>query len=267
MVQTSNANIVGILIIISLVIFAVALLMRKKEYSNPIHEFLGSSDSGGSDIDNKMIDFYHKVLTKYVDYYRRLNQPNRKKFIDRLHAFIEKMEFQGQNGQEINLKVCVLCAAGAIQISMGLDTYLFNTYHTIVVYPRQFFSERHGAYVKGGAGNGDAIFFSLEDLIAGFENPHNALNVGLHEMAHAIHVEYFDAKFEAKFPNWERVALQEVTKLRHEKNPVLRNYAAQNKHELFAVCIETFFEQPNEFKAQIPVLYDSMCDLLNQRPV
>ena len=86
-------------------------------------------------------------------------------------------------------------------------------------------------------------------------------------MAHAIHVEYFDDKFEAKFPNWERVALQEVTKLRHEKNSVLRNYAGQNKHELFAVCVETFFEQPGELKAKIPVLYETMCDLLNQRPV
>jgi len=268
MIQLASSNLFGLLVLIALIVFAIRIFWRRGGYVNPMNQFLGNdSTSHVKDLNNKLIDFYHQVLTKYIDYYRKLDKPGRKKFINRLHEFIEQMEFTGEQGQEINLKVCVLCAAPAIQISMGLDTYLFNSFHTIIVYPRQFYSERHGAYVKGGAGNGHAIFFSLEDLIRGFEIPDDARNLGLHEMAHAIHVEYFDDKFEAKFPKWEKLAKEELKKISTRSDSVLRNYAEKNTHELFAVCVETFFEQPNQLKAQSPVLYDMMCELLNQRPL
>lgn len=268
MIQHASSNWFGTFILVALVAFAIMMIRKRSGFVNPMHDMLdNNSYSGSKDLNNKLIDYYHQVLTKYIDYYRKLDKPDRRKFINRLHEFIETMEFRGEEGQEINLKVCVLCAAPAIQISMGLDTYIFNSYHTIIVYPRQFYSERHGAYVKGGAGNGHVIFFSLEDLMKGFAIPDDALNLGLHEMAHAIHVEYFDDKFEAKFPKWEKLAKEELKKLSSRSNSVLRNYAENNTHELFAVCVETFFEQPNQLKAQSHPLYEMMCELLNQRPI
>jgi len=267
LIQSGGLDLIGLMILIGLIVFAFVMFKRKSSYSNPMMDFLYPSKVLTiKELNNQLIDFYDKIFNRYVDFYRKLDRIKRKKFIDRSHEFIQKMNFIGRDGQEINLKVCALCAAPAIQISLGLDTYLFNSYHTIVVYPKQFYSETQKAFVKGGVSRGDVIFFSLEDLIKGYENPNDALNLGLHEMAHAIHIEYFDQKFEARFPRWEKIAIEEVAKLRYEKDPVLRNYAGQNKHELFAVCIETFFEQPNELKAQTPLLYDAMADLLNQRP-
>lgn len=261
-----DINTVGLIVFVVLLLFAIYFLRRKKGSSNPQSLWLNQeSASDLKDLDEKFIDFYHQVLTKYIAYYRNLSHADRKKFIDRLHELIENMKFLGQDGQEINLKVCILCCAPVTQITMGLETYLFNNFHTIIVYPRQFYSQKQAAYVKGGVSRGDAIFFSYEDLIKGYAIPNDALNLGLHEMAHAIHIEYFDEDFERRFPDWEKVAEQEVLKMRHQQEPVLRNYAGQNKHELFAVCIETFFEQANEMKLRAPVLYESMCNLLNQR--
>ncbi|MBI3133289.1 MAG: zinc-dependent peptidase [Bacteroidetes bacterium] len=269
--QTSpDYNTIGIVIFIFLVVLAYYIIrrFRSSTVADPQSLWLNSEKSGAlKDIDAKLIDFYHQVLTKYVAYYRELDQPKRKKFITRLHELIEHMEFLGEQGQEINLKVSTLCCAPVIQITMGLDTYLFNSYHTIVVYPRRFFSEKQAAYVKGGVSRGDVIFFSFEDLLKGYAIPNDALNLGLHEMAHAIHIEYFDEAFERRFPQWEKTAEQEVVKMRYQQDPVLRNYAGQNKHELFAVCVETFFEQAAEMKLKAPGLYEAMCDLLNQRPV
>lgn len=262
-----NGNSVGLAVFMVLLVFAFFILKRRKSISNPQSMWLDSESAGRlKDLDNKLIDFYHQVLNKHVEYYRQLSQADRKKFIDRLHELIEQMEFIGERGQEINLKVSILCCAPVIQITMGLDTYLFNNYHTIVVYPGQFYSEKQEAYVKGGVSRGDVIFFSYEDLLKGYAIPNDALNLGLHEMAHAIHIEYFDEDFERRFPEWERVAEQEVIKMRNLKDPILRNYAGQNKHELFAVCIETFFEQADDMKTQAPGLYDAMCSLLNQDP-
>lgn len=230
--------------------------------------WIGIENAGSyKDLDNKLISFYHQLLTKYIDYYRKLGKADRKKFIDRLHELIEHMEFQGRDGQAINLKVSALCCAPVIQITMGLDTWLFNQYHTIVVYPRQFYSEAQRTYVKGGVSRGDAIFLSYEDLLKGYAHPSDALNLGLHEMAHAIHIEYFDDDFEKRFPQWEKAAEHEVIKMRGQQDKILRNYAGQNKHELFAVCIETFFEQPGEMNSKAPGLFQAMCSLLNQNPM
>jgi Mlc titration factor MtfA (ptsG expression regulator) len=264
--SSTDTNTVGLFIFIALVFFAIYILRRKKKFVDPRSMWLNADEASQiKDLDNKFIDFYHQVLNKYVVYYRNLNHADRKKFIDRLHELIENMKFMGQDGQEINLKVCILCCAPVTQITMGLETYLFNNFHTIIVYPRQFYSEKQAAYVKGGVSRGDAIFFSYEDLVKGYAVPNDALNLGLHEMAHAIHIEYFDEDFERRFPQWEKIAEQEVLKMRYQQDPILRNYAGQNKHELFAVCIETFFEQANEMKLRAPVLYEAMCNLLNQR--
>ena len=263
---SSNSTFIAF-IVFAFIAFIYIMSKRKSRYDNPMEDFLAGGSSGGNrDLDNKLIDYYHQVLNKHIDYYRQLDQPGRRKFINRLHDFIGQVEFKGMNGQPINLQVCALCAAPAIQISFGLDTYIFNTFHTIVVYPQKFYSERQGRYVKGGTGNRDAIFFSYEDLLQGYKITNDALNLGLHEVAHAIHIEYFDPAFEQRFPEWERVALEELAKMRYEKDPVLRNYAGQNLHELFAVCVETFFEQPQQLKKATPALYEMMCELLNQRP-
>jgi MtfA peptidase len=260
-------NAIGLFFLIALIVFTLYIFRKKFVFKDPRSLWLDlESASSIKDLDNTLIDFYHRVLKKYIPYYSGLPQLQRKKFINRLHQLIEHMEFVGKQGQEINLKVCTLCCAPVIQITMGLENYLFNEYHTIVVYPRQFYSEKQKTYVKGGVSQGDAIFFSLEDLIKGYAIPNDALNLGLHEMAHAIHIEYFDIEFEKRFPEWERIAEQEVLKMRNQSDPILRNYAGQNRHELFAVCIETFFEQPHEMKLRAPDLFDAMCELLNQHP-
>lgn len=262
-------NLIGFFILVFMIFLVLRMIRRGKgSFLNTQSIWMGGGNNTHfRDIDGKLINYYHEVLTKYVEYYRKLDREGRKKFINRLHELIEMMEFKGEQGQPINLKVCTLCCAPVIQITMGLDTYLFNSFHTIVVYPTRFFSERQGTYVKGGVSRGDVIFFSWEDLQKGFEIPNDALNLGLHEMAHAIHIEYFDEEFERRFPAWELVATAEVGRMRGQSDPVLRNYAGQNKHELFAVCVETFFEQPNEMKLKAPGLYESLCRLLNQNPL
>lgn len=262
----------GIVILVFLIVIALGIILRmrgkKFKFNLPKSAILDPDDyAGAKDLNNELINYYHTVLNKYIDYYRKLNQPDRRKFINRLHELIENMEFIGEQGQSINLRVCILCCAPLIQITMGLDTYLFNNFHTFVVYPRQFYSEKQKTYVKGGVSRGDAIFFSLEDLIKGYNIPNDALNLGLHEIAHAIHIEYFDEVFEQKFPQWLKIAEEELVAMRYKADPILRNYAGRNKHELFAVCVETFFEQSMEMKNQQPKLYEAMCFLLNQDPL
>ncbi|MBK6527516.1 MAG: hypothetical protein IPG07_19350 [Crocinitomicaceae bacterium] len=60
-------------------LFAIYLLRRKKGASNPQSLWLNPEVAGGlKDLDDKFIDFYHQVLTKYVAHYRNLEHANRK---------------------------------------------------------------------------------------------------------------------------------------------------------------------------------------------
>ena len=46
----------------------------------------------------------------------------------------------------------------------------------------------------------------------------------------------------------------------------LRKYAATNQDEFFAVCIENFFEMPNELRIALPNTYRKLSRMLNQYP-
>ena len=116
------------------------------------------------------------------------------------------------------------------------------------------------------------VCFSWEDVKTGFMIPDDAINVALHEMAHALEMEnkfrvifreFFDR---TKWVNWERVAIQKLKKIRAGENAFLKNYGGKNMREMFAVCVETFFEKPEDFKQRLPDLYQTMANLLHQDP-
>ncbi|MBK9591610.1 MAG: LPXTG cell wall anchor domain-containing protein [Crocinitomicaceae bacterium] len=92
--SSTDANAVGLVAIIALAVLAIFILRRKKKYVSPTSLWLDSASASQlKDLDDKFIDFYHQVLTKYVAYYRNLDHADRKKFIDRLHELIENMKF------------------------------------------------------------------------------------------------------------------------------------------------------------------------------
>ena len=47
----------------------------------------------------------------------------------------------------------------------------------------------------------------------------------------------------------------------------LRSYGGRNEQEFFAVCVEHFFEVPENFKQKLPDIFFHLCILLNQDPL
>ena len=101
--------------------------------------------------------------------------------------------------------------------------------------------------------------------------PTDAINLGLHEMAHALRLEnvirseeyqFFDEALVEKFDAQARHLCQVV----NWSETFFRPYACANEHEFFSVAVENFFERPHEFKASMPDLYTIMQGLLNQDP-
>lgn len=127
--------------------------------------------------------------------------------------------------------------------------------------------------MKGAATPNGVIRISLKDFDAGYDNPTDKLNVGLHEFGHGLFMEFLkranaaeegvDEILKRNLFNYIEIADDILNEGKHNDN-FLRDYAFTNRHEFFAVSMEHFFEVPKEFREKIPVLYNALKDLLKQ---
>ncbi len=216
-------------------------------------------------------DDLEAILLHRFRYYSDLPEELKPRFLKRVSDFIDDKEFSAAEGLEITPEHKVLIAAAAIQVSFGLDKYLLDHFSRIILYPKEYFSHRNQNYHKGEVNIGGAIVLSMEDFFFGYNNATDGLNLGIHEMSHALQLELFlredhEQFFGLYFIKWQQEAEIEMNKMQETDNPVLRDYARTNISEFFAICVENFFERPVEFKDKMPELYERMTILLNQDP-
>jgi Mlc titration factor MtfA (ptsG expression regulator) len=217
----------------------------------------------------------HPVVISFLSkspYYKALSPEGKEKFSKRLILFLADKKFIGMEGLVVTDEMRVLISAAATQVTFGLDKFMLLLFHTIRIYPGEFFSKLAEADLKGGATPGGMLLLSWRDFLRGNEIPDDKLNLGLHEMAHALLLDMLygsvhNFQVEGEIGNWERAGEAVMEKLR-EKNPnFLRSYGGTNEQEFFAVCVENFFESPAELKSHLPDVYLRLCRLLNQDPL
>jgi Mlc titration factor MtfA (ptsG expression regulator) len=114
---------------------------------------------------------------------------------------------------------------------------------------------------------------SWNHFLDGFKNPSDGINLGFHELTHAISLEnrykhnYAHSFISAKvYRHWRTLAKQEMEVIKTTNDSLFRKYASVNLEEFLAVCVEVFFEKPNAFKQYHPKLFVLTCKLLNQYP-
>jgi Mlc titration factor MtfA (ptsG expression regulator) len=224
--------------------------------------------------------FGHKIDLRYAElllsskfvYYQKLDDKNKTRFMRRLLNFIENKDFKGSGGLQLTDEMIVLISASAIQLTFGLDEYMLDHFSKIFVYPKAYYSKVSGQYHKGETNLGGAIALSWNHFTEGYNKPSDKVNLGLHEMAHALRFDKFksndyDKFFNQYFDKWQVIASEEYKKTKENASPFFREYGGTNMNEFFAVCVESFFESPAEFKKLHPEIYKHMCILLNQDPL
>jgi MtfA peptidase len=206
-------------------------------------------------------------------YFKSLSGRGRQRFVERVMDFVRSKEFRAGEGLGgVTDEMKVLISASAVQLTFGLRTFDISHFHTIIVFPRIFYSNMRERYLKGGTTPGGTIFLSWKDFSEGYEHPDDRYNLGLHEMAHALKLDVlegygFDQKFGSYLDNWEEIGRHEFERIRDGSPSFLRSYAGTNMHEFFAVCVEHFFEVPLDFHRHLPDIYNHLCVLLNQDPL
>lgn len=212
---------------------------------------------------------YHQVLYSNLKFYRALPPSSQKLFRRRVRFFIKGRQFHGRHGLEVTEEMKVLLSASAIKLTFGLDHFVFDSFKNIFVYPEPYYSTTTGNMHKGETHPVGAVVFSWKDFLHGIEDEEDNLNLGLHEFSHAFILELKkgnipDELLMEHFLELKKVIFNPRVRQAVLNHGYLREYGQENFMEFVAVCVESYFETPDQFRAQIPALYAHLCKMLNQ---
>ncbi len=216
---------------------------------------------------------YRNILEQYFTFYNKLDANDKKRFEEKLLLFMASKEFIPRQIPEVTTDMRVLISACAVQLTFGLPNVTLKHFERILIYPDNYYSTINKVYHKGEVNPAFRIIvLSWKPFLEGYINPHDSLNLGLHEMAHALHLEniirngehdFFDSRLLSKF---DEIAIEACKNINHPANGFFRNSACYNTHEFFAVAVENFFERPLEMKERLPQVYQILSTLLKQEP-
>lgn len=216
---------------------------------------------------------YVDTLNKYFSYYQKLADKDKREFEQRMMHFLMSKKFIPRNFAAVTDEMKATIAATAVQLTFGLPSIYFLHFKKILIYPDDYYSNITKRYHRGEVNPAFGIIvLSWKSFVDGFITPDNAINLGLHEMAHALRLENMIRNEEFGFLDED--ALDHFNQSAYElcNDPVksfqfFRAYACTNEHEFFSVAVENFFERPLDFRNNLPELYQTMVTLLKQDPI
>jgi len=216
---------------------------------------------------------YKNILEKYFSYYRSLSAVDKGKFERKVCTFLYSKRFVPRNIEEVPIEARVLIAASAVQLTFGLPNIYLQQFDKILVYPNEYYSSVTKQYHKGEVNpRFGIIVLSWNNFVEGYVKSDNSVNLGLHEMAHALRLEniirseeykFFDERLVRRFDEYAQIICRNL----EDYGNFFRPYACTDEHEFFSVAIENFFERPGPFKKQVPELYTILTRLLGQDPL
>ena len=202
-------------------------------------------------------------------------QLNLKKHIQVLLADVP---FIGCAGLEVNDEMRVTIAAQAAFLLLGRGGS-FGNLREVLVYPGHFVVPRsevgaggvvHEArdVLAGQSWQRGQIILAWDAVLDGADDPHDGVNVVMHEFAHQLDQDTGAANGAPYVGRgelqqvWARVMSHEFHALRarlaRAEPSLIGPYAATSAAEFFAVTTELFFERPDALAAERPELYEQL---------
>ena len=166
----------------------------------------------------------------------------------------------------------MLISASAIQLTLGLENYQMAYFKNIYVLADAYRMDNDEELYVGHVAP-DGIYLSWKHFLYGYVEHRDNINVGVHEMSHALLFNnYFarynvDKNFRLNYEKFSTTTGPILANVITRRKSYLRTYAFTNIHEFWAVSVEAFFENPVGLKENMPELYDALCRVLNQDPL
>ncbi len=215
-----------------------------------------------------------QILEHRFPYYQRLGEKHRAEFRTKLSRILSSKEFLGRGGiEEVTAEMEILIGATIVMVTFGWKRIRLPHFRKILIYPNTYYSTITKSYHHGEVNpKYGLIVVSWPSFLEGLKNDQDGINLGVHEIAHALKLEnQIYSNGESDFFNpevWERFqafARQEQEKIEQDQS-LFRKEALLNEHEFFAVALENFFERPIEFFSYHPEMYGTIVQLLRQDP-
>jgi Mlc titration factor MtfA (ptsG expression regulator) len=211
-----------------------------------------------------------QFLLGNVNFYNNLNETEKRIFEQRILLFLETTEIIGHDltvAQEDRL----LIASGAIILVWKFPKWHYFNLNTISLVSGSFNEKsqfgKPDSNIQGLVGTGymkGKMILSKPALNYGFSNNRDKKNVVLHEFAHLIDIADGEGDgFPERISNhlhsipWIEQIYEEITLITNKQSNI-RDYAATNPVEFFAVATEFFFEQPQMLARKHPKVYEAL---------
>jgi Mlc titration factor MtfA (ptsG expression regulator) len=142
----------------------------------------------------------------------------------------------------------------------------------IQIYPQEFIGMEPMRILIGNV-SGNTINIAWKQFLEGYKNRYDRNNLGLHEMAHALYYQNFEAEenrdnsFQNSFNHFTALGDKVFEREKMLTVGIYSDYAMKNFQEFWAESIEIFFQSPERLNQHYPDLYKILCDLLCQDPL
>ncbi|WP_019528543.1 zinc-dependent peptidase [Dasania marina] len=209
---------------------------------------------------------------------------------DMTFRFLVRKRFVSGGGFQFTDAMCLKIATMACVpiLQLGLDWY--DHWVTLIIYEgdfvpnRPYRSDDGVVHARSPALSGEAwlrgpVILSWASICeTGAHARHNkASNVVIHELAHKLDMLRDGANGappmhqDMRAGEWHDIFTAAWDRLQrdyHKHRPLpLDDYALTTSGEFFAVCSETFFEDPHSMKEHMPKVYRLLCQFYRQQPV
>ena len=203
----------------------------------------------------------------------------------KINLFLDQVTFRGQNGVEVTEAMRLSIAAQACLLIVN-STVWYDTIRNVLIYPSAFLTHRgtqdgnliheNNHVTLGESWARGPVILSWDHALHGGLLAHDGHNVVIHEFAHQLDglSGYTNgipilSKGQA-YAGWEKAMLDaygdHVERVQAGYPTLIDPYGATNHEEFFAESIVTFFERPQELRAQDPALYAQLSQLLALDP-
>lgn len=233
------------------------------------------------------------LLERSVPAIGSLTTPERERLLHASRELVDALHWEGCGGLDLTADMRLIIAAQASLLILAIPGEPFPGLRQVLVYPHTFVPRRACDPHKWLAASecdrplpeigetwGDgSLVLAWDAALLDASKVGSERNVVLHEFAHELAFENQLTPVNPLVP-WEptvpqpdawRDELKEshkrlVTKLESRTPTVLREYAATNLAEFFAVATEAFFGQPTHLEREYPALYEQLHRFYRQDP-
>ena len=213
---------------------------------------------------------HRDFLGRAVDFYGALSSSDKEKFEHRCLSFLSATQVIGHD-VVVNDEDKLLVAAGSVILAWGFPQWHYVKVDQVFLVSGAFNEHANlgeaDSNITGLVGTHHLrgkMILSQAALHKGFYNIKDKRNVAIHEFAHLIDmadgvVDGLPSQLaQSKFAlPWLELIDRKINDIERNRSDV-RDYAATNRAEFFAVATEYFFERPKLLKRKHPEIYRSL---------